>query len=741
MGSVRKELRRELRHHGVIDGWPGGWAWSWRYVTGAHLDGERNTDATWFRPGHYALQDYRVGRWSYLPRAARAIVRVMVPPLALSPALSAIQTKPTLGYNTAAALAEYEGLGLGLGGAILAYGGWKIADAALNHRHESDWVRPVHEGLAEVFGLPGGVRSRSYLHIAQGYQHIAGPVVRVQLPPGFLGEPGKAGLVEHVLRTRLDLYDPRFEWQHKGRKRYLTVWHAPREVVAQDDAVVPSDARLAPLYESLLGVVPGLPQHDEPRKWLAISGPIDAPNPNDAIKAGACVRLELPSRWAGEGRSEIKRAVEEKLDVDLSASWKASHSDGAQPFVMFKRVAEPPRKVVLADVREQLIKLKPGEVGLGLNASANLVKHNHDADNPHIFHSGESGCGKSTFLGIHISQAYRAGAEWIVVCDPKYNDSVPFLDEIDGITILSDVYAMVRGIEWVHDQMLKRFETPSKEWKASPLPPLYLVIDEINTFDGRLRNWWMGVKEKGDPNTPPILRTISEIAFQGRSRRVFMVGASQYFEPRIFGNAVLAMFGGRGFAKFKAKTWNSIMSVSRPRASSIPGRGVWATGDDWQHTQFIYGDDVEIREFALERTAPVTSAGPFGVARGPVAREEDTHSSGAGDPESAEYPGTVFAGTGDSRPHLRVVPTDWEDDEEEGEVQDEVLVSLSQAVDMKLISISKNTAKKYAKPSDAKYDPTFPKPAGKDGQTNLYRARELEAWEAQRPRNQTGEVG
>lgn len=73
---------------------------AWRFFTGAHLDGRRRTNATWFREG--TSPKYLCNWWNRKPRFYRAMWRVV--PLALVILeLVALQKGLTFGLNMIAA--------------------------------------------------------------------------------------------------------------------------------------------------------------------------------------------------------------------------------------------------------------------------------------------------------------------------------------------------------------------------------------------------------------------------------------------------------------------------------------------------------------------------------------------------------------------------------------------------------------------------------------------------------------
>lgn len=362
---------------------------------------------------------------------------------------------------------------------------------------------------------------------------------------------------------------------------------------------------LRPLYEAIAATT-GHPIAEPAYNWITLRGSLDAPDANDAK---GTLRIEFPRAFTGAGDTKmvVLRAAEVKMDVDLSGSW---HLSGRKPYAEFTRAPEPPKSARLSELRDRVDSLGPAQfyVAAGMNGSHHV--HDLDRDAPHVAFSGGTGAGKSTFLGNSVGQLYRKGSAHTVICDPKRGDSLPFLEGINGITIYDDIAGMWHGIHWIRREMEYRFDNYTRD-QVDQLAPLVLVLDELNMFCDQSQEFWDDNAPKGARKTPPIYKDLRAVAFQGRSRRVFILTAAQNFEAQLLGNAVRDQFGGKAMVRFSPKAWSSIVGLgAKPRVSRLPGRGVWVIGDDVNTAQYLYSTPEEIREYALEREAPVTNAGP-----------------------------------------------------------------------------------------------------------------------------------
>lgn len=381
---------------------------------------------------------------------------------------------------------------------------------------------------------------------------------------------------------------------------------------------------LRPLYEAIAPVT-GHPVAEPASKWISVKGVFDTPNQVDST---GVLRIQFPAKFVGDAGSKtiVLRAAETKVDVDLQGSWRLK---GRKPYAEFTRAPEPPKTALLKDLRDRVDDLSSCRIYMAAGMNGTHQVHDFDRDAPHVAFSGGTGAGKSTFLGLSVAQFHRKGAEHIIICDPKRGDSLPFLDGIEGISIYDEIAQMWWAIHWARMEMERRFQEYTRE-DLKKIPPLLLVIDELNMFCDQSQEFWDQYAPKGARKTPPIFKDIRAIAFQGRSRRCFLEVAAQNFEGQLLGNAVRDQFGGKAMVRFSAKAWTSITGLgAKPRVSRLPGRGVWVIDDDVSSAQYLYASAPEIRSYAQERALPVTNTGPgdvlvsdvlavFGASDGPV---------------------------------------------------------------------------------------------------------------------------
>jgi hypothetical protein len=181
------------------------------------MNGVPRTDAGWLTAGTRPLDPSgRVSRWSLLPRAERAAVRV---------GATGAAGASLWGLQEHSAGTENGLMGAGALASLVA--GYQAARWAGNVPHVRNWVRPLHLALEGPLGLPQGTIPGSYLHIPRDYPHRT-DVGRIDLPAAFTGAEGAASTIAHVVRTKLGLSDARIVYKLEGRRPHLLIQQTPR---------------------------------------------------------------------------------------------------------------------------------------------------------------------------------------------------------------------------------------------------------------------------------------------------------------------------------------------------------------------------------------------------------------------------------------------------------------------------------------------------------------------------------
>lgn len=191
-----------------------------RFVSGRPLDGRRRTDSQFLHAGTHSLDGLRhPSRWSMLPGWRRAARRLEV-----TLALAGSAWAWAAGYGTAL---EATAASVAAGIAILV--GFRIWRAARLHRHNREWVKPLHLALTRPLELTPVTSPQSYLDVPTDLHTNESAQVRIALPENFSGaEPGTRKIVEDIVTTKLAIPDAEFAWRVAGAAPVLVVRQAPQ---------------------------------------------------------------------------------------------------------------------------------------------------------------------------------------------------------------------------------------------------------------------------------------------------------------------------------------------------------------------------------------------------------------------------------------------------------------------------------------------------------------------------------
>lgn len=182
---------------------------------------------------------------------------------------------------------------VGLVCVAFAVAGFRATRSALNWSYRRNTLEPLHLVLARLLNLPSNTRPASYLWVSRRPNDAE--LVRVKLPPTFLGEGGAKGSIQSAIGAKLGLDDVSYDWRLKGRAPTVVVKPAPRPParVLYSSPAVRELVRRAPESAPLIGL-----GHRE-RK---VSVDLDAESPHVLVSAGT-----------GGGKSTILRTITAQL--------------------------------------------------------------------------------------------------------------------------------------------------------------------------------------------------------------------------------------------------------------------------------------------------------------------------------------------------------------------------------------------------------------------------------------------
>ncbi|WP_121832186.1 pRL2-11 [Streptomyces sp. S1] len=494
----------------------------------------------------------------------------------------------------------------------------------------------------------------------------------------------------------------------------------------------------------------GYPEGTKPSRYITV--PVDY----DQI-TGDAIRIELPADFAGQDdvKSLVKTVVTNKLALqDVTFSWQI---EGKNHHVIVKQSPRPPSKVLFSDpeVRKIVEGMPESAPLIGLSHRNRAISVDLDAESPHVLVSAGTGGGKSVILRAIFAQLLRNGAEGAVLDRKRHSHK--WVRGLSGV-------AYHREIEDIHDALVALGEEGERRnrivdaWegdeKDAPVGPrMAILLEEANATIGKLKRYWASVRktkadEEGpaDPKESPAIDALGEILFMGRAVKMHVLMVAQSATANALGGPEMREnFATRILARYTRNAWNMLVPEVQPAPKSTrhTGRAQVVLGGVANETQVVFFTPDEARAWAELGRSVTTSQGHTT----PAHLGQDAVNVTA-EAVTEPLPAIPAQGRG---PKVREDAEGFKEDMEalfaeplteaaEAAEDTDVPVTLKQAVDQEIVSVSLSVLRKEA--NDKARGKEFPASVGKDAKTRgkLYRPSELKRWERNRPKaGQTAE--
>lgn len=447
-----------------------------------------------------------------------------------------------------------------------------------------------------------------------------------------------------------------------------------------------------PLHVALAPLV-GVPLPNRPESWLQIE-----PDRSKAI-------VQLPDGFGGDAKDKdkITSTVIAKLGLeDPDVQWSIA---GPRPTLMLTASTPPPTSVTLDDVREAIDAARPDELVLGLGRERKVNKTSLAGDSPHIGLSQGSGAGKSTTARFLTSQVLYKGGVGIFLDIKRISHT--WARGLPNVAYAKDEHEIHTMLLWLKGELDRRNEVADVAADiegvvhANVGARLFVVAEELNMLQQRLRGYWKDVREKGDPTRSPAAEALDQLLFAGRQVRINVLMIGQRLSAAASGSGdARENVAVRILGRYQQSTWKMLCPEFPPIPSSRhPGR-VQVVDDRVRENQVANPTGQEARDLALAGTVtPCPPGMPYVGTLAPVGARQIDHTDGQ----------LVV--------DAEVVP----------EIGPSTTVSLREAVDQGLITCKIAAARKARQ-----RDPRFPKPVAQRGVEHLFDADQLTAWELTR---------
>lgn len=343
-----------------------------------------------------------------------------------------------------------------------------------------------------------------------------------------------------------------------------------------------------------------------------------------ALRVG---EIELPDHFRAEPaeRQAITRLLNSRFPFEVECVWEMTNS----PFTVgIYRVQQCPTLVPFSEWRNEIEKLKPGEIFIGLDKKHAPFTGSFRGEDPHWVFEVMSRRGKSTMVSLSIAQILHQDPESDATgIDPKM-ESFKSLFGVPRFTLANDpdnveeMWARIRDVrDAMYDRRSQRAKDPGLDFSYK-----LLVIDECNSFSLLSKIHWRNIKEQGDPPYPPVWEDLAMIMAQGAAYHVHLIMTGQRLDETIFGGLrLISMAGFRGLGGFRPANYKRLGLGGGPVPVSSTRRGRWLYNDGESETavQNVWATDAEIKDYAMS-LAPglVPVPRPESAAAGLSARSE-----------------------------------------------------------------------------------------------------------------------
>lgn len=290
-------------------------------------------------------------------------------------------------------------------------------------------------------------------------------------------------------------------------------------------------------------------------------------------------------------RPIYRTQVERTLSTMLPGRWRARwnlEEDSVRFEIRPTLPASIPHPIPLVtntNIRETYSNL---EIPYGIDEDGHTMSWTPSV-NPHLLVVGTSGSGKTVTMQGILAELAKRGAR-IAVNDAKLIEFLGFKDWPNVEVVAGSLEEQVRLIHYAHELQEERYEQiVNGEASEDDFEPYFLFLDEYADFREALGDWYLDVKQKGDPTKPPALKKNRSVARKGRTARVHMATGLQrpdaeFLTGEVRDNYSARISMGRLSPQGALMMWeNASTGVSLPRKSR--GRGI-TLNDDSQPVEF-----------------------------------------------------------------------------------------------------------------------------------------------------------
>lgn len=327
-------------------------------------------------------------------------------------------------------------------------------------------------------------------------------------------------------------------------------------------------------------------------------------------------------------QKSLEYVVAERLAICAAPTWK---QHGGAPSLILHRVEPPPSDVAWADLEADVDQAERDQLVVGVGADRKIVKASLTQDSPHFAISMGSGAGKSNLVAFWLLQELRRGAVALIL-DAKwmshswlFKDMAAEYGQLPCVRYCRRTEDLHNALCWLDGEIERRSQVADRinNTRGDALrqlgtvgPRLWVVAEEMNMAADRLKDYWAGIRQKGQPARSPAFKGFSATSQAGRALDVHMIAvAQQMTAASVGGGAVRENFGVRCLSRYTLNSWRMLCGdLPMPPSVTAPGRVQCVTGPDVDEAQTPLMDLEEARDLVLASDMTPAPAGMPGIA-------------------------------------------------------------------------------------------------------------------------------
>jgi hypothetical protein len=368
----------------------------------------------------------------------------------------------------------------------------------------------------------------------------------------------------------------------------LLAWFRLRRSAHRRRYLSPLHAALAPHLKVALPA--------KPESWLKVA--------HDRSWA----RITLPASFDANPRTmdAIYQAASARLGMrNADPTWKLA---GRKPMLVLEAAQPPPKRVILADVMDQIKAARDDELILGMAGRGKIARISLHNDSPHIGLSVSSGGGKSVTAELLAAQAAYRGAIVLILDFPKLV-SLPALRHLPNVAYADSGALVHSALVWLardletRASLVKAHTDYDGIYRGPRLERMLVVCEESNALMDRLGKYWSDVREPGDPKRSPAIDGLELALLMGRQLYINIVQIGQFLSVRATGSgAARENLGVRILGRATMNNWKILVPEhAYPGKTKRPGR-VHVVTDSCDEVQLVKIEHREARQLATAGT-------------------------------------------------------------------------------------------------------------------------------------------